>query len=239
MTASEDFSGERIAGVYVASRRRLCAFLGGVDERGLDTPCPATPGWRVADVIAHLAGIVADAAAGRLTGPPAPDITARQVRERAGRPIGEVLAEWDAQLPPLLASARAGQVAPPLAIDMVMHEQDIRTAVGAPRLDPADPAQADAIRFVAAAFSIGAAQRVKAAGLPRLGFRAADTGWPQRDWPDGTAMVIAPSEFELARALGGRRSPAQVRTWEWPVDAAAYLALISPFGPLPDTDQGE
>lgn len=237
--AHEDFSGERIAEVYVASRRRLCTLLGGVDDRGLDAPSPATPGWRVRDVIAHLAGIVGDAVAGRLTGPPTPEQTARQVQERDGQPLGDVLAEWDAALPDLLAAVRAGLVAAPLALDMVSHEQDVRTAVGAPRLDAGDPAQADAIRFVAAGFAIGAARRAREAGLPRLGLRAADTGWPVRDWPEGTVLVTAPSEFEIARGLAGRRSAAQLRGWEWAADPGDYLRLLSPFGPLPEADLAE
>ena len=49
-------------------------------------------------------------------------------------------------------------------------------------------------------------------------------------------MSAAAPQHEWARALTGRRSAAQVAAYDWSADPAPYLDLLSPFGPLRDTD---
>ena len=48
-----------LAEVYEKTRGDVIAFVQGLDDEGLATPLPATPGWTVRDVIAHLTGDVA------------------------------------------------------------------------------------------------------------------------------------------------------------------------------------
>ena len=45
-------------------------------------------------------------------------------------------------------------------------------------------------------------------------------------------------EFEFQRALTGRRSPAQVRTWAWsdPLAGEQYEPVLSGFGALREND---
>src|SRR2546421_12743245 len=50
-------------------------------------------GWTVADVAAHVIGGMADVAAFRLEGLGTPEVTARQVAERQGRPPGGLAGE--------------------------------------------------------------------------------------------------------------------------------------------------
>ena len=57
---------------YRRSRGRLTALLEGADDAAWETPVPACPGWRVRDVLAHLVGVVEDALAGVISGPPTP-----------------------------------------------------------------------------------------------------------------------------------------------------------------------
>jgi hypothetical protein len=52
---------------------------------------------------------------------------------------------------------------------------------------------------------------------------------------DPGATVSAP-EFELFRAMSGRRSRAQVAAFEWQGDSGPYLDVLCVFGPLPDND---
>ncbi len=59
-----------LAWLYRDTRERLTSLVSGLDEAALAAPVPTCPGWRVRDVVAHLAAIVEDALAGRLTGPP-------------------------------------------------------------------------------------------------------------------------------------------------------------------------
>jgi len=50
----------------------------------------------------------------------------------------------------------------------------------------------------------------------------------------GTAATM-----EWFRALFGRRSPAQVRTYQWSGDPGPYFGLLNLFGPLPESDVAE
>ncbi len=78
---------------YRSSRLRTEALLRDIDEAAWETPVPACPGWRVRDVLAHLVGVIEDAVAGRISGPPSPEQTAVEVdRHRADDPV-ELLAQ--------------------------------------------------------------------------------------------------------------------------------------------------
>src|SRR5439155_1746111 len=86
----------------------------------LATTVPASPAWSVKDVVAHVTGVAADAAAGRI--PPDVDLvlslsnpehaarrevlTAAQVQERRDRTIHQILDEWASSLVPLLSMIR-------------------------------------------------------------------------------------------------------------------------------------
>ena len=61
------------------------------------TPSRCT-GWTVGDVAAHVIGGMADVAALRLEGLGTPEVTARQVTERQGRPPGELADELGAAI---------------------------------------------------------------------------------------------------------------------------------------------
>ena len=82
--------------LYRDTRERLTALVAGLDDAALATPVPTCPGWLVADVVAHLAAVVEDALAGRLTGPPSEEQTAEQVARYKGRPMTQTLAGWTA-----------------------------------------------------------------------------------------------------------------------------------------------
>src|SRR4051812_45521702 len=95
-----------LAGVYDETRQRISAVVASLDDAGLDTAAPATPGWTVRDLVAHMTGDLAALLADDLPtsfftsfGDPAEltklnDWTDAMVVERRTRPIGEVLDEW-------------------------------------------------------------------------------------------------------------------------------------------------
>jgi hypothetical protein len=56
---------------------------------------PATPEWRVKDVVAHLAGVCADILAGRLEGIATDPWTAAQVGPRRDTSLGDLIEEWE------------------------------------------------------------------------------------------------------------------------------------------------
>ena len=47
---------------------------------------------------------------------------------------------------------------------------------------------------------------------------------------EGVGASLRVSRFELFRALSGRRSPAQIRAWDWTGEPDPYLSMFAPYG---------
>jgi uncharacterized protein (TIGR03083 family) len=63
---------------------RFGALIGGLDDAQWRTPSRCA-GWSVGDVAAHIVGMMADIAGGRLDGLGTPEVTQREVQERTGK----------------------------------------------------------------------------------------------------------------------------------------------------------
>jgi uncharacterized protein (TIGR03083 family) len=114
-----------------------------------DTPSRCE-GWTVGDVARHVVGSMTDVAAGRLEGLGSPEVTRREVDERAGRAPAELADECAegrkaaAGMLPLFDDAAWAGAGPggfdgtlgdgveALWFDTWMHAQDIRAALGIP-----------------------------------------------------------------------------------------------------------
>jgi len=224
-------TGDDTARHYETAHARLAQLVSTLSDDDLATPVPATPGWDVHDVLAHLAAIPTDALAGRLTGVPTDEFTAEQIRERKGRPGGELLAEWSANVAAMVDGARAGLVPPNLAVDALTHEQDIRGALGIP-----PTLAADELRFCTGLYAFGCGYGLKQAGIPPLLIEASDTDFRMTAGVGEPVATVRAPEFELFRALPGRRSRRQVAAFDWDGDATPYLDRFNIFGALPDDD---
>jgi uncharacterized protein (TIGR03083 family) len=193
----------------------------GTDEAALMAPsCPA---WTVRQVFAHQAGVAADLLAGRLDGVATDPWTDRQVQEREGRTLAEILEEWDTDAPRVIEALRplGGDVDPRLVLDVWAHEQDVRHAVGRPgsRSGPV-------FDFVVDQVQGHVEHQFTEAALDPSGV---DLG----DGRSGAAVQVDP--FELVRAVFGRRSADQVMAWAWTVDdPSPYVAVMPAFAFRPD-----
>lgn len=219
------------ADLYLEARQRVVALLRGLTAEKAATPVPATPKWSVHDVVAHLSAIPGDIVAGRLKGIPKPEETQQQVDARRDTEIAVLLDEWASGVEPIIELARAGLIPAPLTIDVITHEQDIRGALHAAHLD--DDA---ALRFAVTGYSMGLARRIKQAGLPALRLRDPARGFDASAGEGAPAATVSSREFDLFRALGGRRSRAQVAAFDWSGDPAPYLDVFCVFGPLAESD---
>ena len=237
-----------LARLYRDTRERLTSLVSGLDGPALATPVPACPGWEVADVVAHLAAIVEDALAGRLTGPPSEAETAVQVARYKGRPMSRTLAGWTAGAPRFEEVISAFDI-PPAVIDVASHEQDIRGALGLP-----GARDNEAIRQMAgwllerlrtpvpvcvtvedAQFRAGPARGGRAAAG---GGRAAAEPSPGagRDKPSPGAggeepLGLRTTRFDAFRWRMGRRSRGQLAALDWSGDPAPVLDHLVVFGP--------
>jgi uncharacterized protein (TIGR03083 family) len=217
-------SAERYPLLYRQARERITALVRTADAQQRGRRVPACPEWTVTDTVAHLAAVAAEAVSGRLTGVPTDEQTAAQVAQRRGRCLDELLAEWERAAAPVEQALAARRVPLELVHDVLTHEADLRGTLGAGR--PPEPAWTASLHGMARHLSrlpVGGTLTVLA-GAHHI---TAGRGEP------ATTVTVDP--YELWRALAGRRSRAQMATWQWSGDPAPHLRAIPIFGPT-ETD---
>src|SRR5439155_3479575 len=155
---------------YASTRHRITDLVADPATGDAARTVPCCPAWSVHDVVAHLAGVVDDVLAGRLDGVATDPWTAAQVELRRGRPLAEVVDEWNALAPQF--EQFLDSVGPPGAqavADIVTHEHDIRQALGSPGARDSD-ALAIGLDFIAPGLRESARQR----GIAPPGLRTPD-----------------------------------------------------------------
>lgn len=193
----------------------------------LETPVPASPGWTVHGVVSHLAGVATDAINGRLPGVPGPEQTAAQVAERSTTPTSIVLREWErtgSQLEVLLG--KSGAVSTEPVVDVAVHEQDIRGALGLP-----GNRQGPLIDLALDQAGQRLLSRVESAGLPPIKVTPDPDATPIVGGDDAPVTFRA-SPYEFFRAVYGRRSRTQLeRRLIGTDEPEAYVPLLCLVGP--------
>ena len=232
---------------YQDARRRITDLL----AKDPDAFVPATPGWKVRDVVAHLAGLAGDWVGGNLDGYASEEWTAAQVAARVDRSPGSLAAEWahhGDELESLLRDPASTGLPEPLitafgpvpaiawpdiiVTDLALHEHDIRGAVAVPGARDSLAVRIAMRSHVGLLRFIGAARQ-----LPNLLL------WPtdhDTTYPIGRGdaeIVLTASLFELFRATGGRRSSAQIATMNWSDDPGPWAQhLVMPSYTVPEAD---
>ena len=124
--------------VYERARGRFVITVGDLQPNQAATPVPATPAWKVGDVLAHVVGLATDLNAQRF--PDGVDVdgamwTARQVSERSAASIADIVAEWDREAPVFEEGLRlfGYEEGSHFVADLHAHHQDVRGALGLSR----------------------------------------------------------------------------------------------------------
>jgi hypothetical protein len=160
------------------------------------------------------------------------EFIAEALSSRRDLPIENVLSEWDAagtQLEAMLrGEAPLPEGAPPLidwilVTDIGVHLQDLTGALNV-------TSERDALATGLSLRSYVEAMRVRSAHehLPPFRMRAGT-----REWVIGEGEPVATvtaDPFELARAASGRRSPDQIRAYDWDGDPEPFIRLFYPYG---------
>ena len=218
-----------LGALYAAARGRITAVLDGAGPEVGSVPCPATPGWTVHDVVAHLRGITGDARVGNLDGVATDPWTAAQVERHRDDPLPRLLLDWAVDAEPFEAflSGPHGAGAARAVIDVHAHEHDICEAIGV------RPPLPDAFTsWGLAALVDGFNGRVSTAGLPAVRV-ATDEG--DVVGPADAPVTLAVSRVELFRSMLGRRAAAQVAAFDWRgADPTLYLPHFFVFSPRLD-----
>jgi uncharacterized protein (TIGR03083 family) len=208
--------------LYRQARERVTALVEGLDDdRDGGRPVPATPGWTVHDVVAHLAGVAEDRANGvRLDKGPTPEWTSAHVQRGRGVPTRQLLDLWARHAPAVEAVLDKAPVWP-LVMDATAHEHDIRGAVG-------DSSARDSAGVVVGAKVLLASLQVPAALRVVTEDHDVQVG-PDAD--DGTRVLLRTSTFEAFRWRLGRRSAHQLASMDWSEDPTPFLPHLCVFGP--------
>jgi uncharacterized protein (TIGR03083 family) len=233
-----------LAEVYGDTRAAFSKLVSGLSQDDLRRPVPATPGWSIHDVVAHLTGVLECVAAGdfpleffaALGSEPGiavlNDWTGRQVGDRVERALPELLDEWE-RAAEVVAPMMRGDVPWPgdvvpfaahiLVTDVGVHQQDVYGALGIVADRDSAP-----VRIGFSTYATGAGIGLSATGAPSLRLVTehkevvAGSGEP--------LATVTASRFELFRALSGRRNPDQVRAYDWEGDPEPFLELFYPYG---------
>jgi uncharacterized protein (TIGR03083 family) len=181
---------------YREVRLRVIDLLRDRPDEVLEQIAPATPQWRVRDIVAHLGGVCDDIAHGNMDGVATEPWTQAQVDKRRDWSFDRVLDDWSAQastVEPMLNGI--GQPIGQMVFDAWTHEQDVRGALGEPGAREGAAVDIAWDWFVATSGSVGA-----------------------------NLATVRASRYELLRAITGRRSLAQVRALD--VDGVAVDGVL-------------
>jgi uncharacterized protein (TIGR03083 family) len=230
MTATDTMPD--LSEAYRDLRGRVTDLVRAATPDELASVAPATPEWRVHDVLAHLVGVPADILAGRLDGVTTDAWTEAQVAPRRDVPTLALLEEWEetsAQVEPMIPSF--GITGGQMVGDAVTHEHDIRDALGR-------PGARDSTAVYVGSHWMG--HRVgdfhRGAGHGTL--RVETDLWVETFGDEEPSATLRASAFELLRAATGRRSAAQIATFDWDGPPHPELVVMPIFVPRPEDFDG-
>lgn len=205
-----------LANLYRQTMDRITELVSAPDV-SVDTAVAACPGWSVRDVLAHMAAVAQDWAAGRRAAPPNDEQTAAQVARFDGRGLNDILTAWAEAATEIPRLAREG-IAPPLG-DIVVHEHDIRDALGRPGARDSAALQRVSDQLLRMLVTPAPVRVIVEDGEYRCG-------------PDGNSVIdLKTTRFEAVRWRTGRRSHSQMAAMAWSGDPAPVLDSLYMFGP--------
>lgn len=234
---------------YRQTKALLLSTAGPPASPAWRTPVPATPEWTVRDVVAHVTGLAADAAAGTMPTDvnlleqfrDADVVAARdafadgQVERRRGADPQDLVTEWDVaevRLLDRLGREPDDPEALPFGFDVVLvtdvcvHADDVALALGHP-----PHRDTKASRVALAGYCFGLDYRLRALGLPALVLRY--DGKERTIGEGATGATLSADRWELLRVLAGRRSREQILALAWNGDPEPYVGLLPAYGERP------
>ena len=209
---------------YRGVRERVKELVLSLPSEDLDRQVPACPDWTVKELVSHMTGIASDMLAGNVAEAGQKQWTQAQITKRRDRSIEEIVAEWDeagvqidealGYLHPAAAAATVG--------DAATHEHDLRGAVG-----DRDARDTDAVSLAFGSYARFLSRRIRENNLPTLELKTeSEVVLAGKEEPIGS---VSGSQFELLRALTGRRTKDQIRTLEWSTDPEPFMEIFSSY----------
>ena len=213
---------------WVDAQARVIALVRGLGSAAAEQRVSACPDWTVRDLLSHMVGLGVDVLAGDEPDDHNATWTQRQVDERRGRSVAALVAEWESITGPMQTYFRDRSTRP--LGDLIIHEQDLRGAVGISGGQDTDGLAAIRDRMLRRFAA-------RATEMPPIALVGSRWRWVSRD--GDAAVVVQVPDFELARALMARRSASQIRAWTVAGDVEPYLPAFATLGALPERDLRE
>ncbi|HEY4020694.1 MAG TPA: maleylpyruvate isomerase family mycothiol-dependent enzyme [Pseudonocardiaceae bacterium] len=211
--------------IYRCARERVFALARTLSPDQLGVRVSATPKWTVHELIAHVVGVASDGTSGRMDGAISDAWTERQVSERRGRELDELLAEWESLAPAADAQLARTTRIPNMAFDLVCHESDLREALSLPRAER--PGWEPLLDVMAGALG----SQLDLPGLLEIRDETGST-WSFGSGEPTTRLRI--DGYEIVRAVFSRRSLRQIADWDWDPAPIGNLAKVGVFGSRKD-----
>jgi uncharacterized protein (TIGR03083 family) len=230
--------------LYDDVRREVTELVSSLDADEQHKPVPATPGWDIKDVISHVTGVAEGALANDFPreffaafGQPDAvrhlnDWTADHVTDRKDDDLDAILEEWSkhaAALVPMLNGEVPSSKDVPMFADRIMvtdvtiHQHDIFGALGIDR--GRDSGQ---VKVASSSYAGMMDIRLREASAGALLLDAGSKQWTVGG--DDPAGSVRATRFEFFRALSGRRSPEQIKAYEWSIDPEPFVEFFYPYG---------
>ncbi len=213
---------------WTRAQQRVVELVEGLDAGAAAQRVPACPDWTVRDLLSHVIGLGVDVLAGDEPDDHNEAWTQRQVQARRGDDVATLVAEWQGITGPMRAYLR--DVSPRPLNDLLIHEQDLRGALGVSGSQDTDGLAAVRERMLARF-----ARKVE--GLPVIVLDGESWSW--RSGEGEPSVVVRASTFDVTRALTARRSKQQIRSWTVKGDIEPYLPAFATLGSLPERDLSE
>jgi uncharacterized protein (TIGR03083 family) len=220
--------------IYEDARARFVDLIRSIPEPVLEEIVPACPLWTCRRLVAHLVGASEDFVNRNFpTGDMSfEDWTAAQAARRPDWSIGSLISAWDDLLPSVLAGLRSELIpATALINDTAVHEQDVRGLAQLP-----GGVDGPGYEYARKVFVVRLGDRLDAAGFPSLMLEADD--WTVYAGTVSSSESLRAPAFDMTRAISGRRSIDQMRSFTWSCDPEPCLPLMPAFR-LPDRDVEE
>ena len=208
---------------YDTTRARMIELARAAGPDALSATVPACPDWTALQLITHCVSMPAALGAGDF---PSGDINEwidKILTDRSGASLDELADEWVGANDTIAGMVNGGGAM--LFDDLVVHEHDLRAALGVP-----DHSALDAELIVPSSLASCVAA-LEAAGLGSIEVRCAEGIWRSHDAEPGWVLEVSP--WEAVRVIYSRRTADELRALGSSDNIEAYIAVLDAHLPLP------
>jgi len=214
---------------YDATRTRMIELARAAGPDALGATVPACPDWTALQLITHCVSMPAALGAGDFPTGDLNEWIDKILTDRAGTSLDQLAEEWVGANETIAGMVNGGGAV--LFDDLVVHEHDLRGALGVP-----DHSALDASISVPRSLESCVAA-LETTGLGSIEVRSGSDVWRSHDAEPG--WILGGTPWEAVRVLYSRRTADEVRALGGSDNINDYIAVLDAHLPLPTSSLGE